>query len=78
MSESYNNYVEKINQIRYDLLQVRTLPLSIERKRNELQLCLSSIITQVNYIDDETNESKKELTKFIPYLQERIFLLDSE
>lgn len=71
----YEIYIEKINQIRKTLSQMRQLPLSNERKRNELLLCRDSIITQINYLHD-TDDSKEELRRLLIHVQERISQLD--
>ena len=73
---TYETYIEKINQIRNELTQVRQLPLSNERKRNELLLCQDSITTQIHYLQDDENESVEELTRLLIDVQERINKLD--
>ena len=73
---TYETYIEKINQIRNKLTQVRQLPLSKERKRNELLLCRDSFITQIHYLQDDANDSKEELTRLLIDVQERIRVLD--
>lgn len=75
---TYETYIEKINQIRNKLTQVRQLPLSKERKRNELLLCRDSFITQIHYLQDDENESKEELTRLLIDVQERILVLEQE
>ena len=74
MSE-YEIYMEKIDQIRKELSQVRQLPLSNERKRNELLLCRDSISTQITYLHD-TDDSKEELRRLLIHVQERISELE--
>ena len=71
----YEKYSKKIDQIRKELSQVRQLPLSNERKRNELLLCRDSISTQITYLHD-TDDSTEELRRLLIHVQERISELE--